>query len=102
MPTPGSPYAGLTPDEFKVAHPQFRQAGDNLIGIALAKAAEQWDPTACGRFYEQIVEYTACDLLATGAYGQILPVPLPKNQRNIYKDMVDTLVAKIPKKGLYL
>lgn len=102
MPTPESPYLGMTPEEFMAKHPQFRQAGENLVGAALAKAAEQWSPASCGTFYEQIVEYTAADLLASGAYGQILLMPIPKNQRNIYKDLVDGLVAKIPKKGLVL
>lgn len=104
MPTPASPYAGMTPEEFLQKNPQFRQnhAGMELIAAALAKAAEQFDPTACGKFYEQIVEYTACDLLASGAYGQILPTPLPRNQRNIYKDLVDGIVQKIPRRGLVL
>jgi hypothetical protein len=92
----------MTPDEFLQKQPQFRKAGEAIISAALARAAEQYDPTACGKFYEQIVEYTACDLIASGAYGQVLPQPLPKNQRNIYKDIVDGLVMKIPRRGIVL
>lgn len=102
MPTATSPYSGMTPEEFLQKNPQFRTGGRELIASAIAKAAELYSPEACGEFYEQIVEYKAADLLASGAYGQVLPQPLPKNQRNIYKDLVDEIAMKIPRRGLVL
>jgi hypothetical protein len=90
----------MSADEFLQKQPQFRNAGREMVSAAIAKAAEQFDPVSCGKYYEQIVEYKAADLLASGAYGQALPMPLPKNQRNIYKDLVDELIQKIPRRGI--
>jgi hypothetical protein len=102
MPTLQSPYQGMSPQEFLRKNPQFRNAGNELVGAALAKAAELISAAAYGTFYEQAVEYKAADLLASGQFGQIIAEPLAKAMRNTYKELFEEITLKIPRRMLTL
>lgn len=87
-----------TPEQFLQKHPEFRNAGETLIGAAINDAAACVSEAEFGARYDMAIRYKACALLADGTYGQVTPLP-NKGQQTKYQERWDRLVMMIPRMG---